>query len=408
MTLSEQQGTAALTANQRAEALAHGTRGTMRAALALAPGLTEVREIDRPSLQPHEILVRVQAVGICGTDIHIAAGHANYNFDSNGRPIPLPDHPQILGHEISGIVEEVGSAVEDVVPGVRGVVDQGRTCVGERRPVLCEYCATGDSHQCEHYQEHGITGLPGGFAEFVAVPAANLVPIESDLDPSVAALAEPLGCIVHSAEMLARSAARYSLGAGRPEHRVRTVLICGAGPSGLLFIQYLRNEIGFEGLLLVSAPNARKRALAEGFGATTIDPSAVDLVDAVRDHTCGRRVELLIEASGSGPVIQQLPGLLRKQATLMLYGHGHLNVPFAVMNSVQFMEPTFVSPTGASGGFEENGRPSVFVGALRLIEEGRIEIGALISHRYGSLDAIPKALEHDYRLPEYVKGVVSL
>jgi threonine dehydrogenase-like Zn-dependent dehydrogenase len=298
--------------------------------------------------------------------------------------------------------------VEDLRPGTRGVVDQGRTCVGERRADQCEYCATGDSHQCEFYREHGITGLPGGFAEYIAIPAANLVPIDGDLDPAIATLAEPLGCIVHSAELLGRTTARYTLGSADPERRVRTVLICGAGPSGLLFVQYLRRVIGFDGLLLVSEPNARNRALAERFGATAIDPTAVDLVDEVRERTFGRRVEMLIEASGSGDVIHQLPGLLRKQATLVLYGHGHLDVPFGMMNNVQFMEPTVVCPTGASGGYEVDGRPTVFVRALRLIAEGKVEIESLISHRYTSLDAIPGALEHDYHLPDYVKGVVSL
>src|SRR2546429_1774493 len=107
------------------------------------------------------------------------AGHANYNREARGRPVPLADAPQILGHEIAGVVETVGTDVRDLAPGDRVVVDQGRSCVSEARSPLCEYCASGDSHQCELYREHGITGLPGGLAEYLAIPAVNAVRTEA-------------------------------------------------------------------------------------------------------------------------------------------------------------------------------------------------------------------------------------
>src|SRR4029450_11799684 len=108
--------------------------------------------------------------------------------------------PQILGHEIAGIVEDVGRDVSDLRPGDRVIVDQGRNCVSERRSPPCEYCATGDSHQCELYREHGITGLPGGFAEYVTIPAVNLVPVASQVDMAEAALSEPPGWVGHSTD----------------------------------------------------------------------------------------------------------------------------------------------------------------------------------------------------------------
>jgi L-iditol 2-dehydrogenase len=351
--------------------------------------------------------VRVQAVGLCGTDLHIVAGHGNYNRDARGRPIPLSEHPQILGHEIAGVVEERGSQVTDLAPGDRVVLDQGRSCVSEGRPVVCEYCASGDSHQCEHYREHGIMGLPGGFAELIAIPAANAVRVEAPLAPEQAALTEPLGCVIHSIEMLRRAASRYPLdGAGA--QRVRSVLVCGGGPAGLLFVQYLRRVAGFDGTLIVSEPNAVKRALAERFGATTIDPVTTDVTDMVHQLTGGRRVELLIDASGAGDLFSVIPGLARKQATLLLYGHGHAGVDLSVMNQVQFLEPTLVSPIGASGGHDPSGRPLTYRRALRLIEEGTIDVASLITHRYPSLASVPEAFRGDHRAPNYVKGVVTL
>ena len=379
----------------------------MRAVVLSGVNRLEVRDVPSPAPLPHEVRVRVAAVGLCGTDLHIVAGHANYNRDASGRLISLSEEPQILGHEIAGVVEDVGRDVTDLRPGDRVVIDQGRNCVSEHRSPLCEYCATGDSHQCEQYREHGITGLPGGFAEYLTIPAVNAVRLASELDMAAAALAEPLACIVHSTDLLTRADARYSLAAANGG-TVRTAVVCGAGPSGLLFVQYLRRVVGYGGLLLVVEPNVKRRALAERFGAETIDPTATDAADAVQERTHGRGAELAIEASGAGPVLAGLPRLIRKQATVLLYGHGHDGVDASVLNLLQFMEPRLVSPAGASGGFEADGRPAVYVRALRLIESGRIEVAPLISHRYRSLESVPDAFAGDHRSPDYVKGVVLL
>ena len=384
------------------------TRTTMRAAVLVDVARIEVRDVPVQRPAPHEVLVRVEAVGLCGTDLHIVAGHANYNTDDHGHVLPLTVAPQILGHEIAGVIEEVGSGVFDVSPGDRVIVDQGRTCVSERRATRCEYCRTGDSHQCEHYAEHGITGLPGGFAELVTVPAANTVRVTTGLPAEQAALAEPLGCIVHSSEMVSRAASRYPLGRPGETHGLRSILVCGGGPAGLLFVQYLRNVLRYDGVLLLSEPNAAKRALAERFGAETIDPSSVDVVEAVAERTGGRRAELLIEATGSGPLFGSIPSLVRKQATILLYGHGHTGVDLGVLNRVQFLEPTFVSPAGASGGHASDGRPLTYAHALELVERGTIDVASLITHRYPSLDAVPDAFAGDHRRPDYVKGVVVL
>jgi threonine dehydrogenase-like Zn-dependent dehydrogenase len=277
------------------------------------------------------------------------------------------------------------------------------------RSPLCEYCATGDSHQCESYREHGITGLPGGFAEYLTIPAVNAVRIQSDRDAAVAALTEPLGCVVHSAQVLTRTPARYALrNAAGVAERVSCVVICGAGPAGLLWVQYLRNVLGFDGLLLVTEPSAGRRALAERFGAETIDPSATDPVEVVHQRTRGRRAELLIEATGSGPVLAEIPRLVRKQATILLYGHGHAGVDLSVLSPLQFLEPTLLTPVGASGGFADDGRPATYLRALDLIERGEVDVQLLITHRHPSLDSVVRAFMDDHRAPEYVKGVVVL
>ena len=369
----------------------------------------EVRDVPRPVISPYEVLIRVTAVGLCGTDVHIFAGHANYNTNEYGQAIPLALQPQILGHEITGVVAEVGRAVSDLREGDRVVVDQGLNCVSRRREILCEYCRTENSHQCEFYREHGITGLPGGLAEFIAVPGVNAVKINAALEPATAALVEPLGCIIHSSDMVAKARTRHAVKAESAERRVRSVLICGAGPAGLLFTQYLRNVLGYEGLLFVSDPNARKRQLAKSLGADeAIDPIASDLVELIHEHTGGKGVEYLIEASGSGEVFRYLPGLIRKQASVLLYGHGHAGTDLSVLSSILFKEPVLVTSVGASGGFEKDGRPSVYTRALNLIEQKQIDIAPLITHRYTSFADVEQALSTDIHSAEYVKGVVVL
>src|ERR1044071_1180373 len=382
---------------------------TMKASVLCDVNRLEVRDIPRPAISPYEVLIRVSAVGLCGTDVHIFAGHANYNTNEYGQPIPLELQPQILGHEITGVVELVGGAVTDLHEGDRVVVDQGLNCVSRRREVLCDYCRTENSHQCEFYREHGITGLPGGLAEFIAVPAVNAVKITTQLEASVEALVEPLGCIIHSSDTVAKARTRHAVRAESGEQRVRSVLICGAGPAGLLFTQYLRNVLMYEGLLFVSDPNERKRHLAKRFGADeAIDPVAADLVEVVHEHTGGKGVEYLIEASGSGEVFRSMPGLIRKQATVLCYGHGHAGTDLSVLSSIFFKEPVLVSSVGASGGFESDGRPSVYTRALNLMETNQIDIAPLTTHRYTSFADVEKALSSDVHSADYVKGVVDL
>ena len=379
----------------------------MKASVLSAVECLEVRDVPRPVILPHEILVEVSAVGLCGTDAHIFAGHANYNTNERGDAIPLTLQPQILGHEITGRIRDSGSAVTDLKVDDRVVIDQGINCISRRRDSLCEYCITGDSHQCEFYREHGITGLPGGLADFIAVPAVNAIKITTSLAAHEAALVEPLGCVIHSSDTVAKSRTRHDINAADSKRRVRSVLICGAGPAGLLFTQYLRNVLGYEGALLVSDPNDRKRALARELGADeAIDPTQNDLVEAVQEQSVGKGVEYLIEASGSGAVLASVPGLIRKQATVLLYGHGHRGVDLSILNNIFFKEPALIASVGASGGFDADGRPTVFKRALRLIEDHKIDVNTMITHKYDSLSDIAAALAEDMHTPEYVKGVL--
>ena len=380
----------------------------MRSAVLAEVGRMEVREVPVVPPGQRDVLLRVAAVGLCGTDFHIFSGHGNYHVDASGRTIPLSESPQVLGHEFVGIVEETGPLVGDLAIGDRVVVDQGRNCMSVARVPLCEYCGTGDSHQCATYAEHGITGLPGALAEFITMPAVNALKVEALFPNEEMALTEPLACVVHSIDLLLKASTRYRLRDADPAHRVETVLIFGGGPAGLLFTQYLRSALGYDDRIIVSEPNLSKRALAESFGATTVDPSKTDLAAAIAEMTGGRRAELVIDASGAGAVFTDMFRLLRKQGTVLMYGHGHTGVDMSVLNNLQFLEPMLLSPVGASGGFEPDGRPSTYRRALGLLETSRVKVGSFITHRYRSLDQVPAAFAGAHNAADYVKGVVLL
>ncbi|KAA3611464.1 MAG: hypothetical protein DWQ01_05070 [Planctomycetota bacterium] len=381
---------------------------SMQASILLAPGRMEIQSVPVPDLAPNEVRLRTTAVGLCGTDFHIYSGAANYNLDRSGRPVPLERHPQILGHEICGEIVELGKDVRDLKVGDRVIADQGLNCLSCNREVLCDFCQSGDSHQCEFYREHGITGLQGALAEYINLPSVNAIDMKPGLPQAHAALTEPLACVLHTADVIQRASSRFSLQADDPSRRVQTVLICGGGPAGLLFLQFLRRVLGFQGEIVLSELQQDKRQLAEAFGAKAVNPREVHLAEYLRELTQGRQAELIFEATGSGPLFLDLPGYMRRQATLVLYGHGHEGVGLESLNQVQWREPTMLSPIGASGGFELDGRPSVYQRSLHMIEDHQILVEPLISHSYHGLKSVPEAFGGDHRKPGYVKGVVLM
>lgn len=377
----------------------------MLASVLVDVGKLELQELPDPTPGPRDVLLRMSAVGLCGTDFHIFGGEMNFNLDERGIPRPLSEVPQVMGHEITGVVHGIGAEVTDIAVGDRVVLDQGLNCHSLGHAEICEYCDSGDSHQCANYIEHGITGLQGGFAEYLVSPAINAVKIESDIDPVQAAMTEPLGCVLHSSDFSMEANTRYAVNATDKARRVRTAIVTGAGPAGLLWVQVLRNVLGYDGTLLLAELDPKKRELAESYGAETLDPRASDLTEQVRDRTDGRMCEMLVEATGNGPIFEVLPTLIRKQATFVMYGVGHGGASLELINQVQWKEPKIVTSIGASGGFDPDGRPSIYRRSLRLIEDGTVDVARIASHRYEGLERVSEAFGGDHAQPGYVKGI---
>ena len=238
-------------------------------------------------------------------------------------------------------------------------------------------------------------------------PALNVITIESDASFSQAVMTEPIACVLHCTDFGVRANGRYRLAPQAPaSERVRTTVILGAGPAGLLFVQVLRKRYAFDGPIVVSDPSPEKRALANRLGAVAVAPE--ELEAAVIEQSKGRRAELLIEATGSGPVFATIPNLIRKQATVLLYGVGHGGASLELLNPLQWREAVLVTSVGASGGFDPDGRPTIYRDALQMLERGDIEVDGLLTHEYSGLPAIPDAFTGAHTDRDYIKGIAVL
>jgi L-iditol 2-dehydrogenase len=366
-------------------------------------GQFQISEVPTPSPKHDEVLIRVLAVGICGTDLHIFRGLANYHRDARGRPISLKSSPQILGHEMSGTVESVGSQVRRCQPGDRVIVDQVLNCISQHRTPICEYCESGDSHQCQMGQELGITGIPGAFADYVVVPEANVVILPADISPVQGALVEPLGCVLHAMDRVTLARNRYEFEGRR---RIRQILILGAGPSGLLFLQYIRSIARFDGEIFVADMRDEKLALVSRLGGVPLDLRRLDLISEISKRTHGEGVQFLIEATGSGEVLDWIRAATRPQATVLLYGAGHSGRDVACLTPLQASEINIVTTAGASGGFDPDGTPTTYRRSMELVRDKRVNVECLVSHQYGELADLVNGFAKDFQLDNFIKGAL--
>jgi threonine dehydrogenase-like Zn-dependent dehydrogenase len=363
-----------------------------------------VQDIPRPALRSRDVLLEVAAVGICGTDFHIYDGLVNYHLSPQRVPVPLAEQPQVLGHEFSGYVRAAGEEVKRVRLGDLVVADQVLNCRSQRRAEICEYCDTGDSHQCSFGQEHGITGLPGALSEFVAVPESNVVTARKATRPMDAALAEPLGCVIHAQDRADVSEARYRWEGKR---RIQHVVILGAGSSGLLFLQYLRQVRKFAGEIFVLDLKAAKLQLAKKLGGTPIAADTEDVSFVIHRETRGEGVQYLIEATGNGKAFDWIGKIARRQATFSLYGGGHGDLAPGCLTPLQAMEFSVVTSAGASGRFSCEHGPEIYRRALDLIEDRTIDVACLVSHRYERLEDVPLAFSTHRHQDDFIKGVFT-
>lgn len=263
-----------------------------------------------PELGPLEVLVRVRAASICGTDLHI------YGWDrwSQGRIRP----PVTLGHEFCGVVERVGEEAGAVKPGDFVSAEMHVNC-GH-----CHQCRLGEAHICQNLRIIGID-LDGAFAEFVKIPASNIIQLDASIPEHYAAILDPLGNAVHT--VLAGTIAG------------QTVLVTGCGPIGLMSIAVAK-ACG-SSTVFATETNEHRRAMAKKMGAdVVVNPAAEDAVKRILRETAGTGVDVLLEMSGNPSAIQQGFKALRAGGRASLLGIPTENVPLDLVNDVIFKGAT--------------------------------------------------------------------
>src|SRR5499427_6294586 len=263
-----------------------------------------------PAVGPTDVLVRVKAASICGTDLHI------YGWDrwSQGRIKP----PLTLGHEFCGNVERVGDEVTAVKPGDFVSAEMHVNCG------RCHQCRVGEAHICQNLRIIGID-QDGAFAEFVKIPASNIWKLDPAIPEHYGAILDPLGNAVHT--VLAGPVAG------------QTVLVTGCGPIGLMAIAVAKT-CG-SSTVFATETNEARRAMAKKMGAdVVINPAAEDAVKKILGETDGTGVDVLLEMSGNPTAIQQGFKALRAGGRASLLGIPTESVPLDLVNDVIFKGAT--------------------------------------------------------------------
>src|SRR5437879_9188829 len=263
-----------------------GMASTMKAAVKSkpAPKSTEIRTVPIPSPGPTEVLIRVKVASICGTDVHI------YDWDAWAQArikVPL-----VQGHEFSGYVEKVGSDVKGFKRGDY-VSAEGHIADG-----TCYMCRTGNAHVCKSVSIVGID-RDGAFAEYLKVPASNVIVNDPDLPPEFATMQDPLGNAVYT-----------TTNANVPG---KTVAIFGLGPIGLMAVALCR-AMGARRVIAVGHRNQYRMNLAKTVGAHSVLRSGPRLVEEIMDLTSGEGVDEAVGSSGREEGLKEAVSVARSES----------------------------------------------------------------------------------------------
>lgn len=263
---------------------------TMRALVKEAPGPSAtLAKVPVPAPGPDELLVRVEATSLCGTDVHIERwdSWAEENFG----PLPMT-----FGHEMAGVVVAHGQEAASVALGER-VAAETHIVDG-----TCYQCRIGRAHVCQNLRILGVH-VPGSFAEYVVIPEKNAWPAP-DMPAEIACLQEPLGNAVHAAFV--------------DEIRGQTVAVLGCGPIGVMAVAVAR--AGGASRVFATDVNPERLELARVMGADLCLDARDDVVARLRSETDGNGVDVVLEMSGAEPALQQGLAALTNGGRLSLLG----------------------------------------------------------------------------------------
>ena len=325
---------------------------------------------DPPPPGPGEVLVRVTAAGICGSDLH-SYNHARIGDTRVSAPL-------VLGHEFAGVVEQCGKDAlggdgRPLFTGLRVAVDPATPCL------KCDMCLRGDTHICRALHFCGLSPDDGCFREKLVSPARSCFMLPPEIDDEGGAMLEPLGVAMHAVDIC-----RIKRG--------DTAALYGAGPIGLLILQLARNA-GAESVYVVE-PLPWRLSLAARFGGIPVDP-AVDPVQFILEKTGGRGVDVAVEAAWADASVQNAVGSAGPGGRVVLVG-----IPGDDRLSLDHSTARRKELSLLFSRRMKHTYPS----AIRLVREKRVDIRSVITHRF-LLDELPAAFALNAR---YGDGVVKV
>lgn len=324
----------------------------MKAAVLVEPGRFVIEARPVPIPDADEVVVKIDRVGICGTDMHIFNGH--YAADSL---------PMVPGHEFSGTIYALGSNVSRLTKNQKVVVDTNIGCG------TCFWCRRNEILNCPDMKQLGIT-MDGAFCEYLAVPERLVIPAPAHVPHEVLALTEPLACVVRAARK-----AQITFG--------QSVVVLGAGPIGNLHVQLLRT-IGAAPIIVTDILEQRvTTALNSGADIGVIDPAG--LRDTVLDATDGRGADLVIESVGNPKLYEQATRLIRKGGHIAAFGLTGPEDALSVEILKLILEENSIKGSVAGMGQD-------MYDALTLLVHGRIDTTPFTSSVF-NLDDIQTAFE---------------
>jgi 2-desacetyl-2-hydroxyethyl bacteriochlorophyllide A dehydrogenase len=302
------------------------------------PESLHIEERTEPSADGEDVVVRIRAIGICGTDLSIFSGK-----------VPV-DYPLVLGHEMVGTLED---PVPGLDSGTRVVVDPNVFCG------TCYQCLKGQENVCSKAQLMG-RDRDGAFGDFLAVPARNVFPIPDEIDDQAAPLLQVLTTCVHAQ----RQTQVF------PQD---SVVVLGLGVSGLLHVQ-LAKARGAHPVIGITRSGS-KRSLAARLGADLVfDPSDPALKEQVAEATQGRGPDLVVECVGKTQTLAQAIDLVRVGGRIIVFGTITEDAGELPFYQLYYKELSLANPRAA--------KPEDFPTSIRLVAAGTVALDPLITHTF--------------------------
>ncbi len=310
--------------------------------VAAGVGHVEIREVPRPLPAADEILVHVQAAGICGSDLHI------YNWATRVAMAP----PVVMGHEFSGVIEELGCEVEGFRAGERVTAEPTYHVCGH-----CRYCQSGRYNLCHERRVLGFA-VDGAFAQYIRVPGTRVHRLPESVDYTVGAMTEPFACCVHGLYELTGVAVN------------EFAVVSGPGAIGLMCVQLLKLAGARVAVIGVTA-DAERLFLANRLGADhTINVEKEDALSIVKDLTAGWGADIVVECSGSQAAANSGLEIVRKGGRYTQIGL------FGRPITLDF-EKVAYKEIQLTGSFAQ--KWSAWKTALALMAAGKVELAPLVS-----------------------------